>query len=188
MTLQPPIALATPVSSATHDVFRAGRFEADAWARLSDDDPVPAEGGVLISAQRFLDETASGTLGGGPIGAVIEPADRVADLAPYFSRLALIAVNFPKFSDGRGFSHATLIGRHGFTGELRATGNVLIDQIDFMKRLGFTSFEVGHAVTRRYLSQGRDPAPTHYYQPAVISEPAPEGARPWLRRARERPS
>jgi uncharacterized protein (DUF934 family) len=182
MTIQSSVL---PVTVDSHDVYRAGRFEEDRWSRLADDAPLPPEGRVLLSVRRFLEDAAAGAIGNRPVGVVIEPADRVADLVPYLDRLSVIAIDFPKFSDGRGFSHAALIGRHRFAGELRAIGNVLIDQMEFMKRLGFNAFEISHPVTRRYLAEGRNPAPKHYYQPAVISEP-PAGTRPWLRRAGDR--
>jgi uncharacterized protein (DUF934 family) len=182
MTIQTLIAAPTGLGA---DVFRAGRFEPDAWTRLADDDALPAEGNVLLSVRRFLAETAAGGIGNRAVGVVVEPADRVADLVPHLDRLSVIAVNFPKFSDGRGFSHAAILSRHGFAGELRAIGNVLIDQVDFMKRVGFTTFEVRHGVTRRYLSEGVNPSPKHYYQPSVLAE-APAGTRPWLRRAGDR--
>lgn len=66
----------------------------------------------------------------------------VEDLAPHVGRLRLIVLDFPKFSDGRAYSQARLLrGRLGYRGELRATGGVLQDQIAFMLRCGFDSFE-----------------------------------------------
>ena len=68
--------------------------------------------------------------------------DPVEDLAPHVGRLRLIVLNFPKFSDGRAYSQARLLrGRLGYTGELRATGGVLQDQLPFMLRCGFDSFD-----------------------------------------------
>ena len=68
--------------------------------------------------------------------------DPVEDLAPHVGRLRLIVLDFPKFSDGRAYSQARLLrGRMGYRGELRATGGVLQDQIAFMLRCGFDSFE-----------------------------------------------
>ncbi|MDI1284967.1 MAG: DUF934 domain-containing protein [Reyranella sp.] len=68
--------------------------------------------------------------------------DPVEDLAPHIGRLRLIVLDFPKFSDGRAYSQARLLrGRMGYLGELRATGGVLQDQIAFMLRCGFNSFE-----------------------------------------------
>ena len=68
--------------------------------------------------------------------------DPVEDLAPHVGRLRLIVLEFPRFSDGRAYSQARLLrGRLGYRGELRATGGVLQDQIAFMLRCGFDSFE-----------------------------------------------
>lgn len=174
------MTIQTTISAS--DVWRNGAFEPDDWRRAADDAALPDGGKVFLSVKRFLAEAAADTLGNKPVGVVVEPADRIADLVPHLDRLSAIAIHFPKFNDGRGFSHAVQVARTGWKGELRAVGNVLIDQVGYMKRLGFNAFEVGHAVTRRYLSEGRDPAPKHYYQPAVRSEP-PAGTRPWLRRA-----
>lgn len=68
--------------------------------------------------------------------------DPVEELAPFVSELRLITLHFPKFSDGRAYSQARLLrGRLAYEGELRATGNVLQDQLPFMLRCGFDSFE-----------------------------------------------
>lgn len=79
----------------------------------------------------------------GRTGVVLEPDQDPATLAGTLERLALVAVRFPKFSDGRGYSSARLLReRYGYEGELRAVGDVLRDQLLFMKRSGFDSFEL----------------------------------------------
>lgn len=70
----------------------------------------------------------------------LEPDDDARALIPYLDRLVLIEIAFPKFRDGRGFSSARILREAGYTGELRAQGDVLVDQIAFMKRCGFDSF------------------------------------------------
>jgi len=70
----------------------------------------------------------------------IEPGDDARELIPHLDRLALIEIAFPIFRDGRGYSSARILREAGFTGELRAQGNVLVDQIAFMRRCGFDSF------------------------------------------------
>ncbi|MBL8519694.1 MAG: DUF934 domain-containing protein [Betaproteobacteria bacterium] len=78
---------------------------------------------------------------GRPLGVWLEPQHDPAVLAPDVRRLALIAVNFPKFADGRGYSTAALLRtRYGFTGELRAVGDVLRDQLYYLSRVGFNAF------------------------------------------------
>jgi len=70
----------------------------------------------------------------------IEPGDDARALIPHLDRLALIDVSFPKYRDGRGYSSARILREAGFKGELRASGDVLVDQIAFMRRCGFDSF------------------------------------------------
>ncbi len=73
---------------------------------------------------------------------MISNTDDVAELAPHLARLELIVLHFPKFSDGRAYSQARLLReRLGYRGELRATGGVLQDQLPFLLRCGFDSFE-----------------------------------------------
>ncbi len=70
----------------------------------------------------------------------IEPGDDARVLLPFLDRLALVEVNFPSFADGRGYSAARILREAGFTGELRAVGDVLIDQLSHMRRCGFDAF------------------------------------------------
>lgn len=78
-----------------------------------------------------------------PIGVWLEGADDPSLLADSIDRFAVIAVNFPKFTDGRGYSTATLLrSRYGFTKELRAIGDVLRDQLFYLRRAGFNAFAV----------------------------------------------
>jgi uncharacterized protein (DUF934 family) len=70
----------------------------------------------------------------------LEPDDDARALIPFLDRLALIEIAFPKFRDGRGYSSARILREAGYSGELRAQGDVLVDQIAFLKRCGFDSF------------------------------------------------
>jgi uncharacterized protein (DUF934 family) len=70
----------------------------------------------------------------------LEPGDDARDLLPHLDRLQLIEVNFPVFGDGRGYSAARILREAGYDGELRAVGEVLVDQIAFMRRCGFDAF------------------------------------------------
>ena len=77
----------------------------------------------------------------GALGVRLSPADDPALLANDLDKLALIAVEFPAFADGRGYSAATLLReRYGYKGELRAVGDVLRDQVFLLSRVGFTTF------------------------------------------------
>ena len=70
----------------------------------------------------------------------LEPTDDPRALLPHLDRLALIEVAFPKFRDGRGYSIGSILREAGYAGELRAQGDVLVDQIPLMRRCGFDAF------------------------------------------------
>ena len=124
-------------------LIKGGRVVADGFVRLADDAPVPDGVPVIISAARFLAEVDALAHRATPTGVIWPNDRRVAELAPHLERLALVALVFPIFRDGRAFSQARLIReRYGFAGELRATGQVLRDQFLFMLRAGFDAFEV----------------------------------------------
>jgi uncharacterized protein (DUF934 family) len=94
----------------------------------------------------------------------------------------LIALAFDKFADGRSFSYARILrDRLRFEGELRAIGDVLIDEIPLMLRCGFDSFEVVNAPTLHALQAGRLPGSPLHYQPSSAHDETREGTRPWLR-------
>ena len=104
----------------------------------------------------------------GGLAVRILPADDVTRLQPYIDRIALVAVAFPAFNDGRAFSHASLLrSRLGFRAEVRAVGDVLIDQIPLMLRCGIDSFAVSNETALKRLAEGRLPGISRHYQPAA---------------------
>ena len=74
----------------------------------------------------------------------IEPGDDARALIPHLDRLRLIEVNFPAWTDGRGYSSARILREAGFTGEIRAVGDVVIDMLSHLKRCGFDAFAPEH--------------------------------------------
>ena len=70
----------------------------------------------------------------------VEPGDDARDLLPFLEQLRLVEVDFPSFMDGRGYSAARILREAGYTGELRAVGDVLVDQLLDMRRCGFDAF------------------------------------------------
>lgn len=75
-------------------------------------------------------------------GAVrIEPGDDARELLPHLSHITRVEVNFPVFGDGRGYSAARILREAGYDGEIRAVGDVLVDQIAYMRRCGFDAFQ-----------------------------------------------
>lgn len=103
---------------------------AEVQFRFRDDEPV-ADPGVTVDAFGAQSNAAAVRL---------EPGDDARDLIPHLDRLQLIEVNFPVFGDGRGYSAARILREAGYTGELRAVGDVLVDQLAFLRRCGFDAF------------------------------------------------
>ena len=102
----------------------------DVQFRFRDDEPV-GDPGVTVDVFGAQTNAAAVRL---------EPGDEARDLLPHLDRLKLIEVNFPGFGDGRGYSSARILREAGYTGELRAVGDVLVDQIALMRRCGFDAF------------------------------------------------
>ncbi len=78
-----------------------------------------------------------------PLGINLSPEDDVAEIGEQLPRFEILVLQFPAFRDGRGYSQARILRQHyGYQGDIRATGNVLRDQLGYMERVGFTSFEI----------------------------------------------
>ena len=123
--------------------LRDGRFSLadDAFAAVADDEAIP-DGDVVVSLTRF-EADAEALLGQGrAVGVRVASDESVEDLAYDLPRIAMVALVFPKFGDGRAYSSARLLReRYGFTGEVRAVGDILREQAGFMVRCGFDAFE-----------------------------------------------
>ena len=124
-------------------LVKDGKIAADLFVHVPDGAELPGDGAILVPAARFLEDPQALLARPGKLG-VIWPNNRdIDDLVPYLDRLAAVALVFPSFRDGRAYSQARLLReRHGYDGELRATGQVLRDQFVFMSRAGFDAFEV----------------------------------------------
>lgn len=120
------------------------RVPYDPWVVLNDIDGAPEGADVVVTLSRFKGEREE-LLGrnSGRLGIVLQPDEAVEDIGADAERFGLVMVHFPAFRDGRGFTTARLLReRFGYKGELRATGDVLEDQIFYMLRCGFDTFEL----------------------------------------------
>jgi uncharacterized protein (DUF934 family) len=124
-------------------LVKNGKVADDIFVHLADDAELPEAAAVLVSAARFLENPEDLLAKAAKLG-VIWPNNRdLDDLLPFLDRLAVVALVFPTFRDGRAYSQARLLReRYGYDGELRAAGQVLRDQFVFMLRAGFDAFEV----------------------------------------------
>ena len=120
----------------------AARVEDDDWV-LSTDPALLAPSAGVVLPWALLRDDASLASRFARLGIALAPADDPAAIAPWFDRVQLIAIEFPNFADGRGYSSAALLrGRLGWKGDLRAVGDVLRDQLFYLRRVGFSSFAV----------------------------------------------
>jgi uncharacterized protein (DUF934 family) len=157
-------------------LVKDGRIIEDRYVRLLDDAPIPDGVPVIVAADRFMADAAELTRRDAPIGVLWPNNRKVAELEPWLNRLALVALVFPKFRDGRAYSQARLLReRYGFRGELRATGDVLRDQFQFLLRAGFDALEVKKQADAEVFAK----AAARF---SVFYQPSGDGRLPALRR------
>jgi len=158
-------------------LVRDGAVAADPWISVADDAAMPQEGGAIVSFARWQAEREALAGREGPIGLALANTDDVAEIGPEANRFGVIALSFPKFSDGRAYSQARLLReRYGFKGELRATGAVLPDQLVHMLRCGFDAFMPPDDRLVRYWGRVVGSLPA-FYQPIGAVKPTLEGLR-----------
>jgi uncharacterized protein (DUF934 family) len=124
-------------------IIKERKIVDDSLVHVPDGVELPAEGDLTVSLDRYRELRPTLAARAGRVGVRLRPeqeAKLVADLVP---ELSLIAIEFPAFKDGRGYTTGRLLReRLGFRGELRAVGDVLRDQLYYMERCGFTAFEL----------------------------------------------
>jgi uncharacterized protein (DUF934 family) len=159
-------------------LWRHGAFAEDTWKTLVDDSALAA-GPVIVSLARFRRDALAAN---GSVGVALTAGPEALEALPDLVNLPLIALNFAAFGDGRAFSYAILLRqRLGFRGELRAVGDVLIDEIPLMLRCGFDAFDVSNEATLRALREQGAPRFPLAYQPGLSGETR-DPSRPWARR------
>jgi uncharacterized protein (DUF934 family) len=127
-------------------LIKEQRIAANSWQLLSRGPQgelpgAPTEGSVIVPLGMWLERREAFLAYPGKLGVWLDAHESPEAIAGDLQRFALIAVNFPKFGDGRGYSIARLLReRYGYKGELRAIGDVLHDHLHFMKQCGFDAF------------------------------------------------
>jgi uncharacterized protein (DUF934 family) len=160
-------------------LVRGRKIVADAWRHVEDGEPLPDAGPITISWARWLAKHDAIERTPAEFGVRIPNTLATADIGADTISFGLIVLTFPNIGDGRAYSQARVLrGQYGFTGEIRATGAILRDQLQLMERCGIDAFALpDRAVAEDWLS-----AFTEYdlfYQPA-------EDNRPWIARQRLR--
>jgi uncharacterized protein (DUF934 family) len=157
-------------------------FREDEWAHADGAEALSGEGRFILPLQAYLDlDPETRSAGKDRIGVQLLPGDSVEAIVDFLADLPLVALAFPAFNDGRSFSKAEVLRtRYAFTAAIRATGQVLIDQLPHMLRVGFDQFEVSHPVLIRRLEEGRIDGLPVYHQPAAKPDAKP-GKYSWRR-------
>jgi len=146
-------------------LIKSGAYAQDSYAPVADDAALP-DGAVLVSLPRFQKERDSLLERNTPIGVKLQSHENPEILGDDVGRLSLVALEFPKFRDGRAFSWARILRtRLGFTGEIRAVGDFLFDQVNYQHRVGFDAWEVPDHFTPQMFQQALSEM-TDVYQPS----------------------
>ena len=154
-------------------IIRNRKIVDDDFVHVADDAPIPTDGNIFVSLDRWRADRAVLLARSGKLGVVLPNTVEPRELADDLPHFAALAVQFPIYRDGRGFSVARLLrGRLGYQGELRAVGNVLRDQILFMERCGFDAYEVQEGKSLEKALEGFDDFSVKY-QDAIDTRTVP---------------
>ena len=124
-------------------LVKRGELIDDAYQSVGDGEELPAKGAVLVSLERWQSHRVELLDRGEPVGVRLESDESPELIADDLNRISLVALEFPRFRDGRAYSYARMLReRFTFDGEVRAVGDVLMEQLHFMLRTGFDAFEI----------------------------------------------
>jgi uncharacterized protein (DUF934 family) len=127
-------------------LVRNGELVTSSFVDASGAEAIPPAGPVIVSLDQWRAHRDDLLARGTPLGIRLRSDQPPELIAPDLERFAAIALEFPKFRDGRAYSYARLLReRYGFKGELRAVGEVLLEQLFFMLRTGFDTFDIQSA-------------------------------------------
>jgi phosphoadenosine phosphosulfate reductase len=175
-------AIASPLAKTEHNLWKHDAFIADPFTPWADAYQPATARYTHVPLKTFIAHRAAFLANPHPLGLLVEAGDAIEDVESDLGRFASVAIAFPAFTDGRGYTTARLLTeRFQYTGEIRAIGDVLQDQIPLMRRCGINAFVVTHGPTRQALEEGHLPEVALFYQPTGSTE-LPVGTRPFLRR------
>ncbi|MDE2446507.1 MAG: DUF934 domain-containing protein [Alphaproteobacteria bacterium] len=123
-------------------LLKNNEFVSDDWAFLPDDAALPESGKVVVSLTRLVKDWDQLVEFTGLLGLSLANSERTDELEAYLPQLTLVVLTFPAFTDGRAYSQARELRLQGYRGELRAQGNLLPDQFQYLNQVGFDSFVV----------------------------------------------
>ena len=146
-------------------LIKDGKLVADSFAAVADDAALP-EGGIMVSLARFQKERDALLARNTPLAVRLKSDENPEKLGDDVHRFAAIALEFPKFRDGRGFSWARMLRtRLNYTGEIRVVGDFIYDQMSYLTRVGANAFEVPPGFTEAQYARALSEM-TYVYQPS----------------------
>ena len=155
-----------PDGNTRMSLIKNGIMAEDHFQSVADDEPMPVNG-TIVSLARFHRDREEYLARNAPIGVRLKSDESPEALGEDVHRLSVVVLEFPKFRDGRAFSWARMLRtRLGFTGEIRAVGHFLYDQLAFMKRVGIDAFEVQGNITLEEYRRAQGEI-TDVYQPSA---------------------
>jgi uncharacterized protein (DUF934 family) len=123
------------------NLIKDNQHQHDRWTLVENDAPIPATGPIILPLALYRVQKFEWDAAGRDIGVWLNDEQMAEDVTDSLNRLPLIALRFPKFADGRGFSKARLLReRYGYQGEIRAIGDFLPDQVFYMGRCGIDAY------------------------------------------------
>ena len=159
----------------------------DTWTELAGEAPLPDTGDVIVPLDRLLKEKDALSRRRNRLGVRLGNTDNVEALGSLLPELAVIVLPFPAFNDGRAYSLARKLREMGYQGELRASGNILPDQLQFMLQVGFDAFEIGDRFTLETWQKAARQMSLAYQRGLFRRDPEADiwserhaGAEPWL--------
>ncbi len=124
-------------------LIKANAVVADPYVDAIGQERIPTRGAVLVDLQQWRSNRNQLRERADPVGVLLKSDQPPASIADDLGSIAMVALEFPAFRDGRAYSYARLLrDRYGFAGEIRAVGDVLLEQLHFMERTGFDAFEL----------------------------------------------
>ncbi len=165
-------------------LFVNGAVAEDVWVPVEGEQPIPEGVDVIVTLDLFkANRDALLARNDGRVGVYLDTLEPIEEIADDLSSISLISLNFPSFADGTSFSKARLLrDRYCFEEEVRAVGDIRIDQVAFFKRCGCDALLVTHQPTIDALIEGKDPSIHLFYQPA-LHDAASNGGKKWTRRS-----
>ncbi len=171
-----------PTAPPAPRLWTPAGFREDEWTHAESGEALAGNGRFILPLQVFIGlDPERRKSAKERLGVLLQSGDKLEAIVDLLDQLSLVALAFPAFNDGRSFSKAELLrSRHRFEGSVRATGQVLIDQLPHMLRLGFDEFEVSHPVLINRLEKGDVGGLGLYYQPTAEGSSKP-GKYSWRR-------